>query len=152
MSLPFPPSPLGDWSAVVGAVLAPFFNAQIQIVNPNSASVTDYDPDTDTGDTIAPVLICTSPARITKVRFPKEAQTPVSTTGVSRFRFQLPRDPTRPFIPAGWQVIVTDGGKETQLEQVTYTVLMSLNDSWAPITTIECQAEITGNGDIAPAA
>lgn len=150
MSLPFPARPGNDWSQVIADKLAPMFNATIQIVNPNTASHTPWDPDTDAGGVDAPTVVWEGLARITKVRFPKQVPTPTEMAGASRFRFQLPRDPNRPFIPAGYQIFVVDGGKEPQLEQLTYVIIMTLNDSWAPITTIETEAEITA-GATAPA-
>lgn len=145
MALPAPSAGIGDWSATISEVVKSegFYNGYIQIVDPNSGSATPYDVDTDTGGTTTPILIREGAARITKVRRPKQINGTAKSVTASGYRFQMELDPLAPFISEGMIVVVTDGGKEPQLTQLTYVVLASLNESWAALTTIETIAELT---------
>jgi hypothetical protein len=145
MPLPFPPSTIGSidgWSDVIATKSANFYNGEIQIVDLNSDSITDYDGFSDTGGESSPVLLWQGAARITNVRRPRELNTTYESRFTSGYRFQVAMDDTLPFLREGLNVIVVNGGNDTQLENMCFVIAMGAGGSWATSRTIETNTEI----------
>jgi hypothetical protein len=134
------PGTVKDWSAIITTKALPFMNATVQVVKPNPP--TPYDPVTDTGGDAVPTIIRTGPARIQKIRRPLNIAAPKEWSTSHQIRVQMPLDNTVPLVTKGMQIIVLNGGKETDLEQLVYEVTMSVNSSWAALSTYEAIAEI----------
>lgn len=136
------PGTVKDWSALITAKAVPFMNARVQIINPNSSVVTEYDPLTDTGGESVPTVIREGRARVQKIRRPLNVNAPNEWSSSHQIRVQMELDNTVPLVSKGMQIVVLDGGKETDLEQLVYVITMSVNSSWAALTTYEAVAEI----------
>jgi hypothetical protein len=129
----------------IAAVAVTFMNATVRVQIPNSGSPdVPYDATADTGGSSTPTLIRRGPARIQKIRRPLNVNAPSEWSSAHQIRVQMPLDNTIPLVPKGAQIIVEDGGREKDLESLVYVVTMSVNSSWAALTTYECIAEITG--------
>jgi hypothetical protein len=118
-------------------------NATVRVESPNTATPdVPYDPAADTGGSTTPTVIRRGPARIQKIRRPLNVNAPNEWSSAHQIRVQMPLDTSVPFVPKGAHVVVEDGGREPDLEALTYIVTMSVNSSWAALTTYECIAEI----------
>lgn len=132
-----------DFSAAIGAIAQTFMNATVRVQTPNSATPdAPYDATADTGGSTTPTVIRSGPARIQKIRRPLNVNAPNEWSSAHQIRVQMALDPSVPFVPKGSQVVVVDGGNDKTLEALTYIVTMSVNSSWAALTTYECIAEI----------
>lgn len=134
---------LGDFSDAIAAVATQFMNATVRVEIPNSATPdAPYDPTADTGGSSAPTVIRRGPARVQKIRRPLNVNAPTEWSSAHQIRVQMPLDNSIPFVPKGAHIVVEDGGRDKTLEALTYIVTMSVNSSWAALTTYECIAEI----------
>lgn len=128
----------------IAAVARTFMNATVRVEIPNaSAPDAPYDPLADTGGSSTPTVIRRGPARVQKIRRPLNVNAPTEWSSAHQIRVQMELDNSVPFVPKGAHLVVEDGGREIDLEVLTYIVTMSVNSSWAALTTYECIAEIT---------
>lgn len=128
----------------IAAVALTFMNATVRVEMPNSSTPdVPYDATADTGGSSTPTVLRRGPARIQKIRRPLNVNAPNEWSSAHQIRVQMALDNTVPFVPKGAHVVVEDGGREHNLEALTYIVTMSVNSSWAALTTYECIAEIS---------
>jgi hypothetical protein len=119
----------------------PWMNATIQIVDPNVGE-SDWDPFTNTETGGEPSVIWQGPARIQHLAVAAQLEVGYDATSVRRIRLQLPMDPELGFVRKGLQVIVIDGGSDTELEQLQFIVTGAVNSSYAWNRTIECEVDL----------
>lgn len=132
-----------DFSTAIGTIAQTFMNATVRVEAPNTATPdAPYDAMADTGGSTTPTVLRRGPARIQKIRRPLNVNAPNEWSSAHQIRVQMPLDNTIPFVPKGSHVVVEDGGNDKALEALTYIVTMSVNSSWAALTTYECIAEI----------
>lgn len=141
------PGAMADWPGIIAANVAPYMNATVQIVDPQTSVITTpYDPATDTGGDSTPLVIRQGPAFIQKIRRPLRVPGPNEWSSTHEFSITMALDNTVPLVSKGMQIIVLDGGREKDLEALTYIVTMSADSSWAPLSTYMCIAEIVSKG------
>lgn len=141
MSLP-DPSEVDDWTDQVAEDAEAEMNAEIQIYDPSSADVIEYIPLADTGGGTTPDVLCTTKARIVRVRRPQFAATTDELTSVHPVRFQIPRDAQIGLIAKGMRVKVTRGGRDSAFEELVYVVTVAINGSHQAVRTIETITEL----------
>lgn len=133
-------------SAEMRSTMQGWFNATIQIVDPNVEDVEwDVYTNTQTGGT--KTVLWSGPARVQHL---KSDTTPVvgfSQTDIRGIRIQLPYDAELGLVRKGLQVIVTDGGSDPILEQLGFVVTSSINSSYAWNRTIEAEVDLKSVAD-----
>jgi hypothetical protein len=141
------PGAIGDFPGDIAAIATQFMNATVRVEMPNTNQVTvPFDPIGDTGGTSVPTVIRRGPARVQKIRRPLNIAAPNEWSSSHQIRVQMALDNTVPLVPKGAIIVVEDGGRETDLQELTYVVTMSVNSSWAALTTYEAVAEIVSRG------
>lgn len=125
----------------MATAVAGWMNGSIQIIDPNTADQT-WDPVTNeyTGGTAD--IIWSGPARIQHLTTNKLVDAGFVEIDVRKMRFQIPNDPELPFIRKGLQIIVTDGGSDSMLEQLSYVVTSAVNSSYAWLRTINAEVDM----------
>lgn len=128
-------------SAQMASTMLSWMNATIQIVDPNVENA-EWDPFTNeyTGGTAT--VLWQGPARIQHLSGTSMPDVGYSELGIRGIRLQVPMDPELGFVRKGLQVIVTDGGSDTELEQLKFVVKSAINSSYAWIRTIECEVDV----------
>lgn len=134
-----------DFTAM-GAEMAktalPWMNGSIQIIDPNTE---DASWDAWTNEYISGgsgTVLWSGPARIQHLRSEILSEVGFSENGVRKIRLQIPLGGEAPFIRKGLQIIVTDGGNDTELEQLLFVVTSSVNSSYAWLRTIEAEVDV----------
>ncbi len=128
-------------SAQMGPTAEAWFNGSIQIIDPNLDDLT-YDPWTNTGSTTETVL-WSGEARIQPVAYnTMNPEVGKSFSASRRVRFQVPLDDTRPFVRAGLEVRVTDGGQFKDLEGLQFVISSAVASSYAWLLSLECEADV----------
>lgn len=133
-------------SAEMRSTMVHWFNATIQIVDPNVEDVEwDVYTNTQTGGT--KTVIWSGPARIQHLKNDALPTVGYSQTDIRGIRIQLPYDAEIGLIRKGLQVVVTDGGSDPILEQLGFVVTSSINSSYAWGRTIECEVDLKSVAD-----
>ena len=128
-------------SSEMAGIASRWFNGTIQIIDPNLDSLT-FDPWTNTS-TGTETVLWTGEARIQPISYNTgDPDSGKSTLATRRVRFQVPLDETRPFVRAGLEVRVTDGGKFPDLVNLQFNISSAVNSSYAWLLTIECEADV----------
>jgi hypothetical protein len=119
-----------DFSAM-GAEMAktalPWMNGSIQIIDPNTE---DASWDAWTNEYVSGgsgTVLWSGPARIQHLKSEILSEVGFSENGVRKIRLQI---------------IVTDGGNDTELEQLLFVVTSSVNSSYAWLRTIEAEVDV----------
>lgn len=133
-------------SAEMRGTMAHWFNATIQIVDPNVEDV-EWDVYTNTQDAGTPTVLWSGPARVQHLTPNRTPDVAYSQTDIRGIRIQLPYDVEVGLIRKGLQVIVTDGGSDPVLEQLGFVVKSSINSSYAWNRTIECDVDLKSVAD-----
>lgn len=118
-----------------------WFNATIQIIDPNVEDV-EWDVYTNTQSAGTPTVIWSGPARVQHLKASATPDVAYSQTDIRGIRIQLPMDAEIGLIRKGLQVVVTNGGSDTVLEQLGFVVRSSINSSYAWGRTIECDVDL----------
>lgn len=127
--------------AYMGDTMRLWMNATIQIVDPNTGDATWNEwTNTETGGT--PTVIWSGPARIQHLKNMSTPDVGYSQVGIRGIRLQVPIDASAGFIRKGLQVIVTDGGNDYELEQLSFVITSAINSSYAWIRTIEAEVDV----------
>lgn len=129
-------------SEEMGLTAERWFNATINIVDPNISNQT-WDPFTNEYTGGSETILWTGKARIQTIgegRNP-QADYAFSAAGIRRIRIQVKIDPTRDFIRKGLRIRVTDGGEDLDLQDIDIVVTNAINSSYAWLRTIECEAD-----------
>lgn len=128
-------------SAEMRNTMANWFNATIQIVDPNVEDV-EWDVYNNTQDAGTPTVLWSGQARVQHLSMNRTPEVAYSQTDIRGIRIQLPYDAELGLIRKGLQVIVTDGGSDPVLEQLGFVVKSSINSSYAWNRTIECDVDL----------
>lgn len=128
------------------SIISYWFNASIQIVDPNVGEV-EWDVVTNTQTSGAPTVLWSGNARIQHLKPNSTPDAGFSQTDIRGIRIQLPLDVELGLIRKGLQVIVTDGGSDPVLEQLGFVIRSSINSSYAWGRTIECDVDLKSVSD-----
>jgi hypothetical protein len=128
-------------SSEMRSTMLPWFNASIQIVDPNVGSV-EWNVVTNTKTSGTPTVLWSGYARVQHLRSDRTPDVGFSQTDIRGVRIQLPLDVELGLIRKGLQVIVTDGGSDPVLEQLGFVIRSSINSSYAWGRTIECDVDL----------
>lgn len=131
--------------AKIGAEMAStasgWFNASIEIVDPNIETA-EWDPWTNEQTAGSSTVLWSGPARIQHLKNESLPTVGFSEISVRGIRVQIPLDESTGFIRKGLQVIVTDGGNDSQLEQLQFVITSAINSSYAWLRTIEAEVDV----------
>jgi hypothetical protein len=132
-----------DISSEMGKTLLNWMNATVQIIDPNVGD-SSWDPFTNAEANSEPTVLWQGKARIQPVRSGAMSSPEVgySESGIRGILLQVPMSEELGFVRKGLQVIVIDGGSDTELEQLQFTISSAINSSYAWIRTIECEVDI----------
>jgi len=133
-------------SAEMRGTMAHWFNATIQIVDPNVEDV-EWDVYNNTQSSGTPTVLWSGSARVQHLTPNRTPDVAYSQTDIRGIRIQLPYDAELGLIRKGLQVIVTDGGSDSVLEQLGFVVKSSINSSYAWNRTIECDVDLKSIAD-----
>jgi len=129
-------------------IVARWYNATIQIVDPNVRDLNDYwNPATNTYSQGTETLVWSGKARIQPLGSASEPDLGITQGAIESIRVQVPYDNTLGLIRKGMQVVVTDGGENHVLESLQLVVLSAINSSYGWNTTIECDADVKAVAD-----
>ena len=128
-------------SAQMASTMLSWMNATVQIVDPNTADA-EWDPFTNTEISSGNTVLWQGPARIQHLSGEALPEVGYSQVGIRGIRLQVPMDPSLGFVRKGLQVIVIDGGSDTELEQLQFVVTSAINSSYAWVRTIECEVDV----------
>jgi hypothetical protein len=138
-----------DFAAIseqMGKTILSWMNATIQIVDPNTADA-EWDPFTNEYVGGGQTVLWQGPARIQHLKSETLPDVGFSQVSIRGIRVQVPLDPELGFVRKGLQVIVTDGGSDSELEQLQFVVTSAINSSYAWIRTIECEVDLKSVAD-----
>lgn len=133
-------------SAEMRSTMLGWFNATIQIVDPNVEDV-EWDVYTNTQSGGTKTVLWSGPARVQHLKSDTMPTVGFSQTDIRGIRIQLPYDVELGLIRKGLQVIVTNGGSDPILEQLGFVVASSINSSYAWSRTIECDVDLKSVSD-----
>jgi len=133
-------------SSEMRKTMLPWFNATIQIVDPNVEGV-EWDVVTNTKTSGGKTVLWSGPARVQHLVSDTNPEVGYSQTSIRAIRIQLPMDVELGLIRKGLQVVVTDGGSDPMLEQLGFVVSSSINSSYAWSRTIECDVDLKSVSD-----
>jgi hypothetical protein len=134
------------WEVEIAEVsdLSDFQNATITVTDPSALTKTySYEDNeyTVTGDG----EIYDGPARIQPQRMASDAQFMVADpSAAKKILVQIPSTEAM-LIRRGFQVQVTDGGRNANLEQFLFTVVADVNSSHMASHTFECAVDVEQN-------
>lgn len=126
------PVDIAGISAVMQPVVKEWFNAEIEMFDPNIAGGT-FDRKANTKQRVIPPAIWTGPARIQAVRWPNVAtakQEAVSSRTVI-FHIPLDSDLDPHLIVEGFRVRVLNGGMMPEFEHGLFVITSTTNTSFA---------------------
>jgi hypothetical protein len=126
--------------------MLPWFNATIQIVDPNVENI-EWNVYTNTKTSGTKTVLWSGSARVQHLMRDSVVDAGFSQTDISGVRIQLPMDVGLGLIRKGLQVIVTDGGSDPVLEQLGFVIRSSINSSYAWNRTIECDVDLKSVSD-----
>ena len=133
-----------DFAAIsteMRSTMLPWMNGTIQIIDPNVEGQ-EWNPLTNVYSGGSSTIIWQGPARIQQIGSDRIAEVGYSQIGIRGIRFQIPMDIELGFIRKGLQVIVTDGGSDPELEQLSYVITSAINSSYAWGRTIEAEVDV----------
>jgi hypothetical protein len=133
-------------SAEMRGTVENWFNATIQIIDPNVGDV-EWDVYTNTQSSGTPTVLWSGKARVQHLSQNRTPDVAYSQTDIRGIRIQLPYDAELGLIRKGLQVVVTDGGSDPVLEQLGFVVRASVNSSYAWNRTIECDVDLKSVAD-----
>lgn len=128
-------------SAEMRKTMLPWFNATIQIVDPNVSDV-EWDVVTNTQVSGSQTVLWSGPARIQHLTNDRVVDSGFMQTDIRGILIQIPFDVELGLLRKGLQVIVTDGGSDPVLEQLGFVIRSSINSSYAWGRTIECDVDL----------
>jgi hypothetical protein len=134
------------WEAEIAGVseLSDFQNATITVTDP-SALTKVYDYETNEYTVTGDGLVYSGQARVQPQRGAADYQFMVANPSASKsIIVQIP-SVNIDFIRRGFQVQVTDGGRNPNLEQYLFTVVADVNSSHMASHTFECVVDVEQN-------
>lgn len=134
----------GSWETQIADVsgLAEFQNATINIYDPSLLTKT-YSYESNTYTVTGDAEVYSGQARVQPVRSATEVSGgPIDDpSSASRIMVQIPYS-EQVFVGRGFQVQVTDGGRNPILETYLYTVVADVNSSHMASHTFECVVNV----------
>jgi hypothetical protein len=123
------------------STMLPWMNGTVQIVDPNIGEQ-EWDPFNNQYEGISSEVLWQGPARIQHLKTSSMPYVGFSQIGIRGIRLQVPMDVELGFVRKGLQVIVIDGGSDSELEQLQFVITSAVNSSYAWGRTIECEVDI----------
>jgi hypothetical protein len=142
-------APNSDFIGAIRTALvdADMLRDQVVVIDPETATTTPYDPETDTGGEATPTVVIGPRAAYIKAEGGAEAIFEAGILqGKVRYRVQFIPEDGDPIITKGMIVRVLPGGQNPALPRVVLAVLAAPTGSIAALTKLECQA----SGALAP--
>ena len=133
-------------SAEMSKTSLPWMNGSIQIIDPDLSEQSWNEWTNQYAGTSATVL-WSGPARIQHLKNERGPMIGYTDSSIRGIRFQIPIDGYAGFIRKGLQVIVTDGGNDTELEKLQFVVTSAVNSSYAWLRTIEAEVDAKSIAD-----
>jgi hypothetical protein len=133
-----------NFAAISGemrSTMLPWMNGTVQIVDPNT-SEQEWDPFTNDYIGGESTVLWQGPARIQHLSSETMPDVGYSQVSIRGIRLQVPMDAELGFVRKGLQVIVIDGGSDSELEQLQFVVTSAINSSYAWVRTIECEVDV----------
>lgn len=133
-----------NFAAISGemrSTMLPWMNGTVQIIDPN-VSDEEWDPFTNEYVGGNPEVLWQGPARIQHLKAESVPDVGYSQIAIRGIRLQVPMDEDMGFVRKGLQVIVIDGGSDSELEQLQFVVTSAINSSYAWGRTIECEVDV----------
>lgn len=127
-------------SSEMAGTVAHWMNGSIEIIDPNTEEQT-WNPVTNEYTGGASTVVWSGPARIQHLSANSLVDAGYTEVSIRKMRFQIPNENGLPFIRKGLQIIVTDGGSDSQLEQFSYVVTSAINSSYAWLRTIDAEVD-----------
>ena len=132
------PSFESNWSEVIAEVAEQYMNCVIDVLNPNTENVSEYDPEANTGGVATPVKVYSSiQARVQHIRAPYNVPSAVDWNTYRHYRFQVKLSDAPGLVPKGFQIKVLSGGNDPALIGKTFSIEASTNSSHAAVRTFE---------------
>ena len=122
-------------------IVARWYNATIQIVDPNTESQV-WDPSTNTYTGDSATVLWSGSARIQPLRGASSPNLGVTQGSIQGIRVQVAYDADLSLIRKGLQVKVTGGGEDAVLEDLQFVVSSAINSSYGWNRTIECDVDV----------
>ena len=122
-------------------IVARWYNAEIQIIDPNLREQV-WDMATNTYSTTSETVLYSGSARVQPL---SQASTPdigITQAAVHGVRVQVPYDANLGLIRKGLQVRVTAGGQDAVLQDLKFVVKSAINSSYGWNRTIECEVDV----------
>ena len=135
-----------DFAAIAVAMrgtVARWYNAEIQIINPNTRDLDDeWNPVTNTYTSPTDTVIWSGSARVQPLRTASMPDLGVTQGAIEAIRVQVPYDASLGFVQKGMRVRVTNGGEDAVLEDLEFIVRSAVNSSYGWNRTIECDTDV----------
>lgn len=135
-----------DWEQQIADVssLSDFQNATINIYDP-SLLTKSYDYDTNAYTVSGDAVVYSGQARIQPLRNARDSQFMVGDPSSSKIiTVQIPWSEVE-YVRKGFQVQVTDGGRNPSLTGLLFTVVADVNSSHMASHTFECVVDVEQN-------
>lgn len=123
-----------NWADQIRDIAVLFMNAQVQFF--------DVTVNPAMGGVAVETIIWSGKARVEDIRSPREGASDYQADSVRHFRFQLDPQDNPPFFNQGTLARVLDGGRNPQLELLSYVVNSSTNSSHKAVQTVELSAQM----------
>lgn len=129
-------------------IVARWYNAEIEIVDPNVGDMNDYwDPATNTYSQATETVIWTGSARVQPVRNARTPDLGITQGAVESVRVQVPYDASLGLIRKGMRINITDPGEDVVLADLQLVVRSAINSSYGWNRTIECDVDVRSVAD-----
>lgn len=128
-------------AAEMRTIVARWYNATVQIVDPNLREQT-WNMATNSYGASTETIVWSGKARIQPIRGESLPDLNVMQGAIQGFRVQVPYDANLSLIRKGMQVRITDGGEDVVLSNLILLVRSAVNSSYGWNRTIECDADV----------
>ena len=137
---------VGAIATVMRSSIEIWFNASVQIIDPNTGAASwDEYTNTETGGT--PTILWSGKARIQPLNGGSQAEAGFTQGSVVSARVQLPLDVEVGLLRKGLQIIVTDGGEDSVLQDLSFVISSAINSSYAWNRTVMCDVDVKSVSD-----
>ena len=135
-----PISDADDWPAEIRESAREEFNGVITVSKAGEPGTFDPISGGTTGGTPPTILLGPRPARAQNLAMPSEINGGEGWETKRRYRFQCEIQPGDIAIAKGL-IVTFDGGRDPEIEKMTFQVLWATNSSHAAVRTIYCATE-----------
>jgi hypothetical protein len=133
-------------AAQMRPTVALWYNAEIEIIDPNSGEEL-WDEYTNEYINDSATVLWSGHARIQHLRDARTPDMVITQGAIHPIRVQVPYDAELPLIRKGLQVKVTDGGEDAVLPTLQFVVRSAINSSYGWNRTIECDVDVRSVAD-----